>query len=104
MKIFFQAEKQRNELQRELDELSERLDEAGGATQAQVEVNKKREQELQKLKRDLEESARQHEGQLAQLRKKQQDTANELNEQIDQLQKVKSKWVSTAMCVVLVFL
>ena len=29
-------EKQRNMLQRELDELVERLDEAGGATQAQV--------------------------------------------------------------------
>lgn len=31
-----QVEKQRNEAQRELDELGERLDEAGGATQAQV--------------------------------------------------------------------
>jgi len=30
------VEKQRADLQRELDELSERLDEAGGATQAQV--------------------------------------------------------------------
>jgi hypothetical protein len=33
---FFQVEKQRAELQRELDDLSQRLDEAGGATQAQV--------------------------------------------------------------------
>jgi DNA-binding ferritin-like protein len=32
----FQVEKQRAELQRELDDLSQRLDEAGGATQAQV--------------------------------------------------------------------
>ena len=31
-----QAEKQRQELQRELDDLGQRLDEAGGATQAQV--------------------------------------------------------------------
>lgn len=31
-----QVEKQRQELARELDELSERLDEAGGATSAQV--------------------------------------------------------------------
>ena len=31
-----QVEKQRAELTRELDELSERLDEAGGATAAQV--------------------------------------------------------------------
>ena len=31
-----QVEKQRAELQRELEDLSERLDEAGGATAAQV--------------------------------------------------------------------
>jgi len=32
----FQAEKKVKELQHELDDLSQRLDEAGGATQAQV--------------------------------------------------------------------
>lgn len=36
--------------------MSERLDEAGGATAAQIEVNKKREAELSKLRRDLEEN------------------------------------------------
>ena len=41
----------------ELDDLAERLDEAGGATAAQVELNKKREAELAKLRRDLEEAA-----------------------------------------------
>ena len=41
---------------RELDDLAERLDEAGGATAAQVELNKKREAELAKLRRDLEEA------------------------------------------------
>lgn len=34
--ILCKADKQRAELQRELDDLSQRLDEAGGATQAQV--------------------------------------------------------------------
>lgn len=86
-----QVEKQRAELARELGELGERLDEAGGATAAQVELNKKREQELLKLRRDLEESALQHEAQLSTLRKKHQDAANELADQVDQLQKVKSK-------------
>merc|ERR1711976_790757 len=37
------AEKQRGALARELDDLSERVEEAGGATQAQVDLNKKRE-------------------------------------------------------------
>ncbi|VDM71771.1 unnamed protein product [Strongylus vulgaris] len=39
------AEKARNEMQLELEELGDRLDEAGGATQAQMELNKKREAE-----------------------------------------------------------
>lgn len=34
--ILIQVEKQRNELSREMEELGERLDEAGGATSAQV--------------------------------------------------------------------
>jgi len=86
-----QVEKQRVELEREMDDLSQKLDEAGGATQAQIEVNKKREAELQKLRRDLEEAHVQNEAQLAAIRKKQQDAVNELTEQVDQLQKVKQK-------------
>merc|ERR1711890_127068 len=38
------AERQRSDLARELEGLGERLAEAGGATAAQVELNKKREQ------------------------------------------------------------
>jgi predicted nucleic acid-binding Zn-ribbon protein len=71
------------------------LDEAGGATQAQIEVNKKREAELQKLRRDLEEAHIQSETQIAALRKKQQDAVNELSEQLDQAQKSKQKSVDT---------
>ena len=55
-------------------------------------MNKKREQELQKLRRDMEESSIQHEQAMAQLRKKGQDATNELQEQIDQLQKVKARY------------
>ncbi|EDS44958.1 myosin heavy chain [Culex quinquefasciatus] len=44
------AEKQRADLARELEELGERLEEAGGATSAQIELNKKREAELAKLR------------------------------------------------------
>ena len=89
--LILKVEKQRAELNRELEDLAERLDEAGGATSAQIELNKKREQELLKLRRDLEEQSLQHESQVASLRKKQQDAANEMSDQIDQLQKVKSR-------------
>lgn len=86
-----QAEKQRSDLARELEELGERLEEAGGATSAQIELNKKREAELAKLRRDLEEANIQHEGTLANLRKKHNDAVAEMGEQIDQLNKLKAK-------------
>ncbi|XP_062706920.1 myosin heavy chain, muscle isoform X11 [Aedes albopictus] len=85
------AEKQRADLARELEELGERLEEAGGATSAQIELNKKREAELAKLRRDLEESNIQHEGTLANLRKKHNDAVAEMAEQVDQLNKLKTK-------------
>ena len=47
--------------------------------------------ELQKLRRDLDEQAMQHEATAASLRKKQQDAINELSDQMDQVNKAKSK-------------
>lgn len=49
--------------------------------------------ELQKLRRDLEEQQLQSEQTSQMLRKKQQDAVNELSEQMDQVNKVKSKLV-----------
>ncbi|XP_039358068.1 myosin heavy chain, skeletal muscle, adult-like [Mauremys reevesii] len=85
------AEKQRGDLSRELEEISERLEEAGGATAVQIEMNKKREAEFQKMRRDLEEATLQHEATAAALRKKHADSTAELGEQIDNLQRVKQK-------------
>ncbi|XP_069785589.1 myosin-4-like [Narcine bancroftii] len=85
------TEKQRADLSRELEEISERLEEAGGATAVQIEMNKKREVEFQKMRRDLEESTLQYEATAAALRKKQADSVAELGEQIDNLQRVKQK-------------
>ncbi|TWW73348.1 Myosin-7 Myosin heavy chain 7 [Takifugu flavidus] len=85
------VEKQRADLARELEEISERLEEAGGATTAQIEMNKKREAEFLKLRRDLEEATLQHEATAAALRKKQADSVADLGEQIDNLQRVKQK-------------
>merc|ERR1712128_252297 len=86
-----QAEKQRGGLARELDDLSERVDEAGGATAAQVDLNKKREAEIGKLRRDLEEGNIQHDGTLVGLKKKNVDATSEMSEQVDQLNKMKTK-------------
>merc|ERR1711997_813529 len=45
------AERQRSDLAREIEQLGERYDEASGATVAQVELNKKREAEIVKLRK-----------------------------------------------------
>ena len=64
---------------------------ASGATSAQVELNKKRESEVGKLRKDLEESNIVHEATLVSLKKKQADSISEMSEQMDQLNKMKVK-------------
>merc|ERR1712121_65513 len=85
------AERQRSDLARELEQLGERLTEAGGANYAQIELNKKRESEIGKLRKDLEEANIQQEAILSNLKRKHQDAIQEMTEQIDQLSKMKSK-------------
>merc|ERR1712241_1378733 len=85
------AERQRSDLARELDQLGDRLGEASGATSAQMELNKKREAEVGKLRKDIEEVNIQNESVMMNLKKKHQDAIQEMTEQIDQLSKIKSK-------------
>ncbi|CAJ0963541.1 unnamed protein product, partial [Mesorhabditis belari] len=85
------AERSKTDLQRELDNLNDRLDEQGGMTAAQIELNKKREAELAKLRHQLEEAHQNHENQLAALKKKHSDSVTELTDQLDQIQKAKVK-------------
>merc|ERR1712158_256744 len=85
------AERQRSDLAREMESLGERLNEASGATSAQVELNKKRESEVTKLRKDLEECRIQHDATLVSLKKKQADSIAEMSEQMDTLNKMKSK-------------
>merc|ERR1719365_550135 len=85
------AERQRADCAKELDHLNDRLNQACGATAAQVELNKKRDCEVVKLRRDLEESHIQRDATGAGMKKKQNDSVSEMNEQIDQLSKMKVK-------------
>merc|ERR1712170_290102 len=85
------AERQRSDLAREMESLGERLNEATGTTHAQIELNKKRESEVTKLRKDLEECRIQHDATCASMKKKQQDAVAEMSEQIDQLGKMKAK-------------
>lgn len=56
-----------------------------------MELNKKRETELQRLKRDLEESSVQSEALAVSLKKRHSDTVAELSEQCGALQRVRVK-------------
>ena len=85
------AEKTRQVLSRELEDLGEKLEESGNATATQMELNRKRESELAKLKEDYDTGALQHETALAGLRQKHNSVIADLGEQIDQLNKAKSK-------------
>merc|ERR1711915_1038261 len=76
---------------REMESLGERLNEAMGTTAAQIDLNKKRESEVSKLRKDLEESKIQQDATVTSLKKKQQDAIAEMSEQIDQLGKMKAK-------------
>merc|ERR1711922_133663 len=61
------------------------MGEAGSNTATQVELNKKREAELARLKGELEELNIAHEGTLAALRMKHNNSMGELGEQIDNM-------------------
>merc|ERR1739842_175038 len=85
------AEKNRSLLSRDIEDLGQKLEDAGNNTATQIELNKKRESELAKLKAELEESNIAHEGTLAALRQKHNNNMAELGEQIDSLNKMKAK-------------
>ena len=87
------AEKSRAILKRDIEDIAARLEEAGANTSTQLELNKKREGELSRLKGDLDELNISHEGMLASLRMKHNNTMSDLGEQIDSLNsgKVKSE-------------
>merc|ERR1711963_1338782 len=85
------AEKNRSLLSRDLEDLGTRLAEVGSNTSTQIELNKKREGELVKLKADLDEANIAHEGTLAALRQKHNNSMAELGNQIDGINKNKAK-------------
>merc|ERR1711974_577730 len=87
------AEKSRTMLKKDIEDIGSRLEEAGSNTATQVELNKKREAELGRIKAELEELNISQEGTLAALRMKHNNTMGDLGEQIDTLNanKVKSE-------------
>merc|ERR1712128_217779 len=85
------AEKSRTMLKKDIEDIASRLDEAGSNTSTQVELNKKREAELGRIKSELEELNIAQEGTLAALRMKHNNSMGDLGEQIDSLNSSKVK-------------
>ena len=77
------AEQQRAGTSLELKELQDRLEEAGGANAVQIELNKRHEVELTKLKREAEEASIYREAAMAAMRKKHNEAMAELEQQIE---------------------
>ncbi|KAL7979262.1 hypothetical protein Chor_015286 [Crotalus horridus] len=78
------------EHQARIEELEEEL-EAERSIRMKIDQNRKREAELLKLRRELEEAALQSEATASTLRKKHTDAMAEMTEHLENLQRVKSK-------------
>merc|ERR1712176_1180397 len=85
------VERQCKELDRELQDLQERLEGAGGATAAQIDLNRRREEEITNLKNDLETAEKDHGEALDALKKKLTETQLMLEEAQGLAKKTKLK-------------
>nr|SHD75397.1 RNA dependent RNA polymerase [Sarcoptes scabiei] len=84
-------EREKAELQIQVMSLSERLEEAEGSSESVVEMNKKRDSELAKLRKLLEDVHLESEETAHHLRQKHQAAIQEMQDQLDQVQKAKNK-------------
>jgi len=84
-------EREKADLSVQIISLSERLEEAEGGAESQFEVNRKRDTELTKLRKLLEDVHLESEETAHLLKRKHQEIVNDFNEQIDQLSKAKNR-------------
>lgn len=84
-------EREKADVSVQLISLQERLEEAEGGAESQYEINKKRDTELTKLRKLLEDVHLESEETACMLRKKHQEVVNDFQEQLDQLAKTKAR-------------
>merc|ERR1711936_968587 len=87
------VEHEKQGLQMQIISLSERLTEAESGSESQLDINRKREAEMAKLRKLLEEVHTESEQQIHTLRTKHQTSMMELQEQIERLSRDKEKVV-----------
>ena len=86
-------EHEKQQLQMQIISLSERLTESESGSESQLEINRKREAEMSKLRKLLEDVHNESEQQIHTLRTKHQTSMMELQEQIERLSRDKEKVV-----------
>ena len=89
--VVLQIEREKTDLTVQLMGLSDRLDEAEGGAEHVIEANKKRDSELAKLRKLLEDVHLESEETCHHLRQKHQAAITEFQDQCDQLQKAKNR-------------
>lgn len=77
---------------KELEDLKDKIEEAGGVASAQIELNKKREAELMKMQADAQTQNEEHERSVGDMRKKHQQAVNELQEQVQYIYMYSTGW------------
>merc|ERR1719361_2363346 len=87
------VEHEKQGLQMQIISLSERLTESESGSESQLEINRKREAEMSKLRKLLEDVHNESEQQIHTLRTKHQTSMMELQEQIERLSRDKEKVV-----------
>jgi len=93
MSLRRRVEHEKQSFQMQIISLSERLTEAESGSESQLEINRKREAEMAKLRKLLEDVHTESEHQIHQLRTKHQTAMMELQEQIERMSRDKEKVV-----------
>lgn len=78
-------------MQKELESLQEQLEEEGGHKEAQIALNRKREEEISVIRKEMETQGAEHDRIVSEMKKKHAAAVQELEEKADQLQKAKTK-------------
>jgi len=93
MQMRRRVEHEKQSLQMQIISLSERLTEAESGSESQLDINRKREAEMAKLRKLLEDVHTESEHQIHQLRTKHQTSMMELQEHIERISREKEKVV-----------
>merc|ERR1719495_2021047 len=93
MQLRRRVEHEKQQFRMQIISLSERLTEAESGSESQLEINRKREAEMAKLRKLLEDVHNESEQQIHTLRTKHQTSMMELQEQIERMSREKEKVV-----------